>query len=275
MTLICHSEGAQVGRYFVKYGGHSLAEAETGQTGPPPGIDVEAVVFIATPNGGALDMLRLMNRGRTYLPWLGRRWTPETFFSFDSFYQHLPVYRDDLFFDANGEPVEADVFDPADWERFGWSIYDPAAQKRLARLGANGIFGDAAQRAAHLSERLDNTRRFHRLLQNDVEGFGSIRYYSLQSVSARTSARAVLVKEDGRWRTFFARDAIVRRNARFSALASTAGDGYATRESQLWLSPQERAALDRPPIYIEGRHLKLLLHPATQRWLLEILARKP
>jgi pimeloyl-ACP methyl ester carboxylesterase len=275
VALVCHSDSAHVARYFVKYGGVPLEEAESGRSGPPPGIQVEKVIFIATANGGALEMLRLLHRGRTYVPLAGRHWSPEMCFTFDAFYQHLPAYRDDLFFDARGAPIQMDIFDPVNWERFGWSIYEPVTRARLARAEPHGLFGDAAQRAAHLAERLDNARRFYRLLAGDVEGFGGTRYYSLQSNFDPTPARALLAQKDGRWRTAFARDFRVRSNAALAPLAIGPGDGYATQESQSWVSPQERAALALPTVYIDGGHLKLMLHPAAQRWLLEMLARDP
>ena len=62
----------------------------------------------------ALDTLRTLNRGRSYLPVIGRKIRPETMFGFDSLFETLPGYRPDLFFDEQGELVEILLEEGAD-----------------------------------------------------------------------------------------------------------------------------------------------------------------
>ena len=41
--------------------------------------------------------------------------------------------------------------------------------------------------------------------------------------------------------------------------------------SQLYLSPQERSAIVRPPAHVPEVHRLIMLHPDTQRLILQIL----
>lgn len=255
--LVCQSGGAYVARWLLKYGAASLEEAERGVTRPPEGVEVAKLIFIGTANGGGIRTLHEMDRGRQYVPLIGRRALPSTLFTFPSLYEDLPCYRRDLFFDARGQPLEVDLFDPANWRRYGWSVF---------RAGAT------PQQERFLAEQLQRARRLHRLLQQDSPAFGATRYYSLQELYRPTPHRAMLVQEDGVWRTFFSYDPPVQRDRRLFALAAAPGDGHATLESQWWFSPQEQQAFAHPVAYIEGGHLGIVLHPGTHQRLLEFLA---
>lgn len=275
VNLICQSNGAHVCRYFLKYGGAALADAEAGRASPPPTIDVRRLVLVGTANGGSLRSLRELDRGRRYLKPVGRRWRPEAAFTFRALFQDLPAYSDDLFLDENGEKVAVDVFDPASWRRYGWSIYRPAARRRLAAGRRPDLFGDAAERERYLERMLDEARRFQRLLARGVAGFGDTRYYLLQSGDQPTPRRAVLLEDGGVWRTLFTGDPELERDPELAARAGGLGDGHAVLESQHWLSPQERAALADEPFRTHGKHFAMVLKPATQRKLLEVLGERP
>ena len=259
--LICQSNAGRIARYFMKYGGASLEDAESGAAGPPERIRVEKLILVGTDNGGSLATVVDLNRGRTYLPLLGRRFRPETIFSFRSLYEGLPAYGEDLFFDERGRPVDADLFDPEDWERYGWSIYGKKVQRRLERKGREDLFGDPDRRAEFLARALDRARRLHGLLARDVDGFGEPRYYMIQNVYVPTPERALLVRKNAEWKTLFSRDKRVKKDPYLFSLASAPGDVHATRESQMLLSPQERAALARPPLYVDVPHREIVLHP--------------
>ncbi len=269
VSLISHSDGAHLARYFTKYGGASLDEAERDRVPADRPVVVDKLILVASANGGSLGMLQMLNRGRNYLPLLGRAWSPEVFFTSRRFYQHLPVHRRDLFFDEAGQQQEIDLFDVANWERFGWSVYAPAVQARLARTTR---FGTAAERESFLRRQLDRGRRFAATLARDTPSFGSTRYYSLQNAFDHAPARALVTERDGRWMTVFFDEPPVTKNSYWRSLAGAPGDGYATVASQDWLSPQETAALAWPPVYVRGGHLSMVTNPAVQRYLLEALA---
>lgn len=273
VDFICQSNAGRIVRYFLKYGGATLEDAEAGLARPPQHVRAAKLILIGADNGGALDSLRTLNRGRTYLPLLGRRILPEVVFTFESVFETLPAYGPDWFFDGSGRSLDVDLFDAESWRRYGWSVFDPAVRRRLDRRARADLFGDEEARARLLARSLDRTRRIQLLLHSDVPGFERVRYYFVQNAYRPTAQRAMLTRAaGGGWETRFDDDKAVREHPYLFSLATTAGDGYATLDSQAWISPQERAALARPPVYVAERHRELIRHPATQRWILEFLA---
>jgi hypothetical protein len=74
VALLCQSSGAHLCRFFAKYGGASLEEVEAGRARPPEHIDVTKIVLIGSSNGGSLRILRELDRGRSYIALVGRKW---------------------------------------------------------------------------------------------------------------------------------------------------------------------------------------------------------
>lgn len=272
VDLVCQSNGAHVCRWFAKYGGGSLEEAEAGVAGPPRRVRVRKLILVSSSNGGSLENLVWLNRGRRYVPLIGRRWTPEAVLAIRAVFEDLPVYRSDLFVDEAGSPLPVDLFDLESWRRYGWSIFAPRIARRVDRSGRHDLFGGPAEREAYLGRALDRSRRFHAMLRRDVAGFEGVRYYMIQNVEAATPARAVLSRGNRGWRTRFVGDRWLRRRPPLASRLVEPGDGHATVESQLWLAPQERLALAAEPTSVAGDHFELILAPAAQRRLLALLA---
>jgi hypothetical protein len=271
VDLVCQSNGAHVCRWFARYGGGSLEEAESGAAGPPRRVRVRKLILVSSSNGGSLENLAWLDRGRKYVRLIGRRWTPEAILAIRSVFEDLPVYTGDLFVDEAGEPVAVDLFDLESWRRYGWSIFAPAVARRIERRGRRDLFGDPADREAYLARALDRARRFHAQLRRDVAGFGGVAYYMIQNVAADTPARAVLERRRHGWRVRFAEDRWVRRRPAWQRRLVEPGDGHATVPSQMWLAPQERRALAGEPGRVTGDHFELILVPAAQRLLLAYL----
>ena len=273
VDLVCQSNGAHVCRWLARYGGGTLEAAESGVAGPPARLRVRKLILVSSSNGGSLENLAWLNRGRRYVPLVGRRWTPEAILAIRAVLEDLPVYDRDLFLDEAGAPLAVDLFDAASWKRYGWSIFSPRVARRIERSGRADLFADRAEREAYLGRALDRARRFHELLRRDVAGFDGVRYYMIQNVDADTPARAVLSPGRARrWRTRFVGDRWLRRRPRLASRLIEPGDGHATVASQLWLAPQERLALAAEPARVEGDHFELILAPAAQRRLLAFLA---
>lgn len=271
LNMIVHSNAARIARYMLKYGGASLDDAEAGRAGPPAGIRVEKLLLIGTANGGSTNGFRNMLQGRSYVPVVGRKFTPEVAFSFEAAFETLPAYRDDLFFDEDGQALDVDLFDAANWERYGWSIYARRTAKRLHKRGRVDLFGTPEQRRDHLERSLQRSRRLHALLVSDVPGFPETRYYMVQNAYRETPDRVLLVQDEaGEWSTLFFPHRRVRRPPLFS-LASSPGDGHATVLSQQWFSPQEREALAAEPLYVPVYHRTMIHHKTTHRAILRYL----
>lgn len=267
VDLVCQSNGAHVCRWAARFAGADLETAAEGAARPLAGLG--RVVLVGASNGGSLRILREMNRGRRYVPVAGRRFLPEIFFTMPSLFVDLPWSGVDLFVDAGGRPLEVDLWDPAAWERYGWSIFSPAAASRADR--APTIFGRHGDRRRVLAEQLARARRFQQLLESAASPPAAAAYHLVENASRPTPARAVLVERDGRWHTHFTGDRWLRRRPALERLAAAAGDGHSTISSQRRLAPVELALL-APPRRVTGGHFEMLLEAETRRYLLETLS---
>ncbi|MEM7051911.1 MAG: hypothetical protein AAF604_19750 [Acidobacteriota bacterium] len=275
VALVCQSNGAHICRYLSRFGEASLEDVEAGRGRPPSGLDITRLVLVGSANGGSLRILRELDRGRVYLPLVGRSLHPEVLFTFPSLYQELPAYRErDFFLDADGNPLAIDLWDAAEWERYGWSVFGRRAAARLQRDPRPELFGDAGARRRFLQQQLDRAKRFQAVLKQDPEGTvgGPMPpIFLLQNAYRETPDRAVLRRHREGWRLQFTGDRWLKSRSYLRYRATAPGDEHATRDSQLWLSRSELAALAAEPFYIRGGHFELILEAGTKRRLLEFL----
>jgi len=279
VDLICQSGGAHICRYLAKYGDISLSDAESRQRGPQ-NFRIARMVLVGTSNGGSLRILREMIRGRNYVPLVGRKWRPEVLFTFPGLYQDLPAPGnptpgnsgpgDHLFVDEQGARVDADLFDVASWQRYGWSAFDPKAERKVARHPE--IFGGIDDRVRFLQEMLDIAGRFRSVLSADV-GFDVVcSLHMVQSTETETPTRAILRRTGSRWRTQFVDDRFVKKRPALLDRVSDPGDGHASLESQMSLSESELSKMSDDPHYVSGSHFRMIHDPEVLRGLVEILA---
>jgi len=286
VDLICQSSGGYVCRWLAKYGGATLEQAEAGEGRPLRGVHIRHMVLVGCANGGALRNLREMDRGRSYIPLIGRSILPEVLFTFPSLYEDLPhvsgpMPMEELFVDGTGQPLpNVDLYDAATWRRFGWSAMDPKVARRIEASGRRDLFGTAEERWAFLARSLDRAEQFQRLLAADPAGYapaaidserGGTRLFLVGNAYTETPKRAVLRRGPNGWETLFAGDRALRKRIYLEALAAGPGDVHATVESMHALSPAERAAVADEPFYIHGGHFEMILEPATHRRILEEL----
>lgn len=276
VDLVCQSGGALVCRYLARYGTAALEVAEPARGGPPPGLVIDKVILVGTANGGSLRMLQQLHRGRRYVPAVGRPFRPEVLFTLPSLFQDLPFYRDDLFVDSAGEPLAIDVFEAANWETYGWSIFSAPARRRLAKAPLDAWPGASLagveEQRRYLERSLARARRLHELLERDVQGFAS-RYYSIQNRAAATPERALVERDrKGSWRLRFPGERGLGAKSRLGRLLVGPGDGHAAAASQEWLSPQELAARPCPRIEVDAPHFEMILEDVARRSLLRFLA---
>ncbi len=187
---------------MLKYAGLSLEEAEAGAAARP-GFTIRRLVMVGTANGGALRILREMDRGRSYVPLIGRRIEPEVLFTMPSLYQDLPAYQPRPFLDEHGRPLPLELYDPATWRDNGLSIFGEAARARADRRPE--LFGDPEARFAFLTRALDRAKRFHTQLGRDLP-VGATRFYSVQNTYVPTPHAVVLRRRAGRAEMLFTGD---------------------------------------------------------------------
>lgn len=273
IDLVCQSNGGYICRWLARYGGSSLEQALAGRAAPSTSVAVHNVVLVGTANAGSLRTLREMTRGRRYIPFFGKRFEPETFFTITAFFQDLPTYRRDLFVDLDGQAMDVAIFDPASWEAYGWSIFGPQAAKSLAkRRSGAAIFGDLMARRAHLEAMLGRAEALQSALVKDTPIHSSSRFHLIQNVSWPTPDRGVLVPaRKGGWDLLFTGDKALRKRPQLLAAVSADGDGHAPLASQLHLAPSERQAMVGDIFPVVAAHFETILEPATHRRLIEIL----
>jgi hypothetical protein len=270
VTLICQSNGGHICRYLVKYGSAALEEAERGMARPPAGVTIDQVILVGNANGGSLRILRYLNQGRKYVGFVGRKFHPETLFSFESMYQDLPAYREGLFVDEFGAPLEVALYSSETWRSYGWSIYSGPSSRRLASDPRPDLFGDETARAEYLDAVLERARRLQELMQRTGD-LGQTRYYMIQSQSIETPERAVLRRDGSGWETLISGDKALR-GVNLPGALSGPGDGHATLGSQLFLAPDETEAMGDAPFAVDAAHFEVILHPDALQYMLSLVA---
>jgi len=278
VDLICQSNAAKICRWLVKYGTLNVEAAEAGARDGVEGgargrrgYTIRKLILVGASNNGALRVLQLLNQGRKYIPVVGRRLYPETFFTIRPLFEDLPVDRGVLFFDASGKTLPIDLFEASNWVKYGWSIFGRAAIKRLSEKPRADLFGDRQDRLDYLQRQLRQAQRLQLLLGRDAENFPAVRYYRLENISSATIDRALLVQERGEWRTYFLGDAKIDRDPVLRELASAPGDGHAGLASQRGLSAQEAAAV-AATVQVEGGHFDAIIQPESIDAILAFLA---
>jgi hypothetical protein len=259
VDLVCQSNAAKICRWLAKYGALGVEDVEAGERWQRT-YRIRRLALAGVSNSGAMRVLQLLIQGRSYIPLIGRRFNPETFFSVRPLFEDLPAGRDDLFFDEHGETLDIDLFDAGNWRTYGWSVFGREATERLRRHPRPDLFGDEQARFDYLERQLTNARRFQALLARDAEQFPDIEYFLLENDSEPTMDRALVERRNGEWQTSFLGDRRVDRDPVLEKLAAAPGDGHAVIGSQRGLSPQELAALSRT-VKGAGGHFEALIQP--------------
>ena len=211
--LVGHSMGGLVVRYYLRYG---AAEATEGA--PPTWAGARraaSVILAATPNGGSIPSLdAILNGERVGLS--HTTLAASVVSRMPSTYQLLPPAGTRPLVDARGKPLDADLHDPATWERFGWGPFAPASDDRLA------------SERAFLVAVLERARAFHAALARPAEAPCPVPVHALGGDCLLTLARAVAGEgPPGSPPRFEA------RTRREQDLLYEAGDGRVTRASVL------------------------------------------
>ncbi|MEO6326580.1 MAG: hypothetical protein ABIT01_10315 [Thermoanaerobaculia bacterium] len=155
-VLIGHSIGGMLIRYALMYG-----EAPLGLSGPLPDVSwagarlTSEAYLVATPNEGAFGALEVVHRGNFYR-WGWGAFSPETLFTLPGIFDMIPAHLDPLV-DVSGNALGWNLNEGDDWERLGWSVFDPARRRRLSLEQARAHVRSELARKARLLEALDAT----------------------------------------------------------------------------------------------------------------------
>ena len=283
-NVIAHSMGGLVARYAAMYGDSDL------QPGAPKptwagGRHFDKMFLLGTPNEGSIMSLNALLNGFSYvggglnLPFI-QNITRFDVFTIPSIYQLLPHNGAVAAYDENLKPLQIDVFDPAEWEKYDWAIWDdPDFTKKFdatEQRNARSFFNAALSRA----------KRFQAALNAAPNGKPPISFYLIGADCKETPAGFLIRRDEkkSRWETHFKADGFTRANGEkvkddeLKPLLFALGDSVVTKRS---LAGETIRNGDKDPLPITAEiyqcveHNKLVTNPEVQDKLFAFLATTP
>ena len=261
-TLVCHSMGGMVARYYIKYGGVDVLDQDPLPVPTYAGAkNIDRVIMLGVPNCGSMEAFEHLHEGLS-IPTIGHA-TPEVAFTMPALYYLMPFGNMPLFVDPRGESLDIDIYDPANWEKYGWSVFDPERQKMQR---------DKSQLEQHrkfLRLVLARAKKFHEALWagDPDEEKKQVEYVLFGSDSQPTLQRALIIQDGPGWRTEFNAGAKPVKDKLYGP-----GDGSVTRESLLGIFPLRMPSAYE--VFIAERHTDLADDPTYLDNILHILLDK-
>ncbi len=237
-NIVAHSMGGLIARYAEMYGKADL----TARSARPTWKGAEYfnnISLIATPNGGSLSALNsllngfsLFGSGKLNLPFV-QNLSKYDLFTIPSIYQLLPHDGMVHAYDENLKPIKVDVYDPATWEKYGWTVYtDENLSKKIDNATpeqAKAYFHAVLRRAKLLQAALDAKPA----VRNPVP------IYYLGSECKPTIDGMILLKDskDETWKTEFEADSFTKTDGtkvskdELEKILYSPGDGVVPKRS--------------------------------------------
>lgn len=308
--ILAHSMGGLIARYAAMYGELDVLATAHPKPDWSGAQHIARLVMFGTPNSGSMDALSTMLNGYSVL---GTNWPQlrllkaldkDAVFTFAALYQLLPHPGYARFYDETLNPLMLDIFDPAIWQKYGWSIaFDPEfkaeelktfekrrkklkkkntpeAETQLAELEATRE-RTLAEREPFLRAMLARAAQFHRALDVVSTPPAHLRLYLFGGDCEPTLEAAIVGTIKGQMTILFRvsralGDSDVRRRA--AELMFAPGDSRVTRRSLFGLqvnghSNSLTSILPRPEqatFHCEA-HGDLPLNPTMQNNLLTVL----
>jgi pimeloyl-ACP methyl ester carboxylesterase len=236
-NVIAHSMGGLVARYAAMYGNGDL-----GSGAPQPNWagakHFDKIFLLGTPNEGSVLALDALLNGFSYfggginLPFI-QNITRFDVFTIPSAYQLLPHDGAFLAYDENLKPMTIDIYDPAEWEKYNWAIWqDDGFTKKfdaVEQKNAKAFFTAALARSKQFQEALDATSGTK----------PPVSFYLIGADCKDTQAGLMLLRDEkkGRWETRFKADGYIRsdgekvKDTDIKPLLFTVGDSVVTKAS--------------------------------------------
>ena len=209
-NLLGHSMGGLVGRYYLRYG-----DAEPGGPVTWAGARrISQLILVATPNAGSVLSLNAAQNGDP-VGMSNRTLNPRVVAHMPAVYQLMPPRGTAPLMDSKGDPLDADLHDPATWERFAWGAWKPGGED------------DTDEERAFITALLGRARDFHLALARTPESVCPIPVIALGGDCLPTLARAVAPDRPGDGARF------EPRSAAEAEVMFDAGDGRVARASVL------------------------------------------
>nr|MBA3438859.1 hypothetical protein [Pyrinomonadaceae bacterium] len=232
------------------------AEGETPQPTWAGAKGINKIFMFGTPNGGSAEAFATLLEGFSLTEGLRRRvsllnnLTREDALTAPALFQLLPHGETARLLDENLQPLALDLYDPAVWQRYGWSaVADPKYRQRLTRDGVGERTDKNPRQSpslkdldAYFAEVLGRAKRFHEALSAATQvSVPPVALYAFGGDCEETLAAPVILRDEkrGRWVTLTAprsfQSSSGRRVNRRDATRAMyePGDGRVTRRSLL------------------------------------------
>jgi pimeloyl-ACP methyl ester carboxylesterase len=237
--VIGHSMGGLIARYAAMYGDTDLPAVGGTLTPTWAGAKhIERLIILGTPNEGSPLSVRDLVDGfaligvEVNLPFV-QSLSKYDVFTIPAAYQLLPAPGTVKVFDQDLKPLDVDIYDPAVWSKYGWSVIDnkdfedefSPAEKKIAR--------------EFFARMLDRAKRFH-LALDAISTRGTVPIDLIGSACKDTlDAFVVYQKKDGKWDSVFKADSFETPGGRkvtseeMKEKVYGPGDGVVTERSLL------------------------------------------
>jgi hypothetical protein len=211
--------GGLVARYYLRFGGAPVRDdAPVTWLGARR---IRSLVLVAAPNAGSIRSLDAILHGNR----VGLSYTTlaaSVIATMPSIYQLLPPAGAPALLDHRLNPLDADLHDPATWERFGWGPYADGRRRRAAEKRDS-----VDARREFLAAALGRARAFHGALSRAPVTPCPVRVVALGGDCLPTLGQLIVSETHGGPPRFEPR---TRAEA---AVMMEAGDGRVTRSSVL------------------------------------------
>jgi pimeloyl-ACP methyl ester carboxylesterase len=193
VDIIAHSMGGLVARYYLRYGPVDVLDGSEQLVTLYGTTRVRKLVLLGTPNMGAASALHAFLVGEP----IGLKRIPqEVLATLPSGYELFPHPLVTWMIDTSGAARSDDLFDSEVWQRYRWSIFDPAIEARIR----SGHAADADDYVSALHRffafRLERARRFLWAVSTP-EPATPIRYVLFGGDCTLTPARLALENSGG------------------------------------------------------------------------------
>ena len=236
-NVIGHSMGGMIARYAAMYGNAELPAAQPKPTWAGA-RHFDKIFLVGTPNEGSVLALDSLLHGYGNVAGGVKLPFVQDISRFDVFtmpvaFQLLPHQGSLRAYDENLQPIEVDIFDPATWEKYGWSIWqDEDFTKK---------FSPAEQKNAkpYFIAALARAKQFQAALDANTGESVPVKFYLIGADCKDTPDAILLVRDEkkNRWETKFKPSEFTRADgtkitdAMLKPLLVTNGDSVVTKRS--------------------------------------------
>jgi hypothetical protein len=252
-NIIAISMGGLIARYAAMYGADDLpANGIAPVVSWAGAAHIEKILMFGVPNEGSMEAFATVLNGYSITEGANKprrlfhKLSREDAFTGMAVFELMPHRQTVKFLDQDLKPLQIDLYDPANWKLYGWSIaHDPEFRKRFAKTSVLHDTSNSHSAGyvleAHLSATLERTRLFHQALDAPLEGPSPVSLLAFAGDCDETLNAPVLYfdKKRNRWVTVTSpqdlRDSEGRKINREEVKRAMylPGDGRVTRASVL------------------------------------------